>query len=153
MTKILFQGTRACWLLEEHRGLAARWGSAPPGPRPARSSCAGGRSTPRSCSSCPGVGAAARLRELGIDVVADLPGVGENLQDHLEVFVQHVMHQPVSIGRRLSGATVDYRLEMAVPEGPDRGHQPLRGRRLREDQPGRALPEPDVPLPANREQL
>ncbi|MPY99113.1 MAG: NAD(P)-binding protein [Actinophytocola sp.] len=29
-----------------------------------------------------GVGAAAQLREFGIDVVADLPGVGQNLQDH-----------------------------------------------------------------------
>ncbi len=30
-----------------------------------------------------GVGPAAHLRSLGIDVVADLPGVGENLHDHL----------------------------------------------------------------------
>ena len=29
---------------------------------------------------------------LGIDVVQDLPGVGEHLQDHLEVYVQHSMH-------------------------------------------------------------
>src|SRR5690606_35632879 len=34
-----------------------------------------------------GIGNAARLRELGIDVVADLPGVGENLQNHPLVFV------------------------------------------------------------------
>ena len=32
------------------------------------------------------------LRPLGIPVVADLPGVGENLQDHLEVYVQHALH-------------------------------------------------------------
>jgi choline dehydrogenase len=44
-----------------------------------------------------GVGAAAELRALGIDVVADLPGVGENLQDHLEVYVQHACTQPVSM--------------------------------------------------------
>lgn len=31
-----------------------------------------------------GIGGASRLRELGIDVVADLPGVGGNLQDHLQ---------------------------------------------------------------------
>ncbi|HKL51549.1 MAG TPA: choline dehydrogenase [Wenzhouxiangellaceae bacterium] len=35
-----------------------------------------------------GIGPAAQLREHGIDVVHDLPGVGENLQDHLEVWVQ-----------------------------------------------------------------
>ena len=32
-----------------------------------------------------GIGAAAHLNELGIPVVADLPGVGENLQDHLQL--------------------------------------------------------------------
>ena len=44
-----------------------------------------------------GVGAADELRALGIGVVADLPGVGENLQDHLEVYVQHACTQPVSM--------------------------------------------------------
>ncbi|MET0815928.1 MAG: choline dehydrogenase [Solirubrobacteraceae bacterium] len=44
-----------------------------------------------------GVGAADELRALGIDVVADLPGVGDNLQDHLEVYVQHACTQPVSM--------------------------------------------------------
>ena len=32
-----------------------------------------------------GIGAAAHLNQLGIPVVADLPGVGENLQDHLQL--------------------------------------------------------------------
>ena len=32
-----------------------------------------------------GVGAAAHLKQLGIPVIADLPGVGENLQDHLQL--------------------------------------------------------------------
>ncbi|MHB8506816.1 MAG: GMC oxidoreductase, partial [Acidimicrobiales bacterium] len=44
-----------------------------------------------------GVGPAALLRGLGIDVVADLAGVGEHLQDHLEVYVQHACTQPVSM--------------------------------------------------------
>jgi choline dehydrogenase len=43
-----------------------------------------------------GVGNASELSALGIDVVADLPGVGENLQDHLEVYVQHACTRPVS---------------------------------------------------------
>ena len=43
-----------------------------------------------------GVGNAAELEALGVGVVADLPGVGENLQDHLEVYVQHLCTQPVS---------------------------------------------------------
>jgi choline dehydrogenase len=44
-----------------------------------------------------GVGNAGELRALGIDVVQDLPGVGEHLQDHLEVYVQYVCTQPVSM--------------------------------------------------------
>jgi choline dehydrogenase len=44
-----------------------------------------------------GVGNAGELSPLGIDVVADLPGVGENLQDHLEVYVQHACTRPVSV--------------------------------------------------------
>jgi choline dehydrogenase len=44
-----------------------------------------------------GVGAASELQPLGIDVVADLPGVGEHLQDHLEVYVQHAATQPVTM--------------------------------------------------------
>ena len=43
-----------------------------------------------------GVGAADDLRALGIDVVADVPGVGEHLQDHLEVYVQHRSLRAVS---------------------------------------------------------
>jgi choline dehydrogenase len=44
-----------------------------------------------------GVGDAGELEPLGIDVVADLPGVGRNLQDHLEVYVQYACTQPVSM--------------------------------------------------------
>jgi choline dehydrogenase len=44
-----------------------------------------------------GIGGAGHLRSLGIDVVADLPGVGANLQDHLEVYIQHACRQPVSV--------------------------------------------------------
>jgi choline dehydrogenase len=43
-----------------------------------------------------GVGNAAELEAVGIDMVHDLPGVGENLQDHLEVYVQHACRRPVS---------------------------------------------------------
>ena len=37
------------------------------------------------------------LVPLGVDMVQDLPGVGENLQDHLEVYIQYASLQPVSI--------------------------------------------------------
>ena len=44
-----------------------------------------------------GVGRAAELEALGIPVVADVPGVGDHLQDHLEVYVQYQSLQPVSM--------------------------------------------------------
>jgi choline dehydrogenase len=44
-----------------------------------------------------GVGNAGELETLGVRVVHDLPAVGENLQDHLEVYVQHAATQPVSL--------------------------------------------------------
>ena len=44
-----------------------------------------------------GIGPAAHLRQHGIDVVADLPGVGENYQDHLEATVQCEIKDPISI--------------------------------------------------------
>ena len=37
------------------------------------------------------------LRALGIAVRTHLPGVGRNLQDHLEVYVQHACTQPISL--------------------------------------------------------
>jgi choline dehydrogenase len=44
-----------------------------------------------------GVGNAHELGALGIPIVQNLPGVGENLQDHLEVYIQHACTQPVSV--------------------------------------------------------
>jgi choline dehydrogenase len=44
-----------------------------------------------------GIGPEAQLRDFGIEVAHELPGVGENLQDHLEITVQIECTQPVSI--------------------------------------------------------
>lgn len=44
-----------------------------------------------------GIGPAAELRCHGIDIVADRPGVGANLQDHLEFYFQVACKQPVSL--------------------------------------------------------
>jgi GMC oxidoreductase len=48
-----------------------------------------------------GVGDARELGALGLNVVHDLPGVGENLQDHLEVYVQFASKLPVSVAPAL----------------------------------------------------
>jgi choline dehydrogenase len=44
-----------------------------------------------------GIGPAAELAEHGIAVVADRPGVGENLQDHLEFYFQVAVTQPITL--------------------------------------------------------
>ncbi len=44
-----------------------------------------------------GIGDADRLRSAGVEPVHHLPGVGEHLQDHIEVYVQHACTQPVSL--------------------------------------------------------
>ncbi len=44
-----------------------------------------------------GIGPAAHLREHGIQVQADRPGVGANLQDHLEIYMQFAARQPITL--------------------------------------------------------
>lgn len=58
-----------------------------------------------------GIGPAAHLAEHGIDVIADRAGVGQNLQDHLEVYMQMACTQPITLykyfnlfGKALVGA-------------------------------------------------
>ncbi|WP_271271458.1 choline dehydrogenase [Aliamphritea hakodatensis] len=48
-----------------------------------------------------GIGPAKVLQDAGVDVVQDLPGVGENLQDHLEVYFQYHCKQPISLNSKL----------------------------------------------------
>ena len=49
-----------------------------------------------------GVGPAEELREAGLDVLADRPGVGRNLQDHLEVYFQQECLQPITLYAKLN---------------------------------------------------
>ncbi|MDO5703859.1 MAG: choline dehydrogenase [Paracoccus sp. (in: a-proteobacteria)] len=44
-----------------------------------------------------GIGPADHLRDHGLDVLADRPGVGANLQDHLEIYMQYRSLQPVTL--------------------------------------------------------
>ena len=48
-----------------------------------------------------GIGPGAHLQDLDIDVVADRAGVGQNLQDHLGVYVQYACKKPVSMNPKL----------------------------------------------------
>jgi len=49
-----------------------------------------------------GIGPAAHLAEHGISVVADRPGVGANLQDHLELYLQMACKQPITLYKHLN---------------------------------------------------
>ena len=64
-------------------------------------SCGGAFNSPQLLQLS-GVGDADHLRPLGIDVVANVPAVGQNLQDHLEVYIQYACKQPVSMQPHLA---------------------------------------------------
>ena len=49
-----------------------------------------------------GIGPATVLQTAGIEVAHDLPGVGENLQDHLEFYFQFRCNQPITLNAELS---------------------------------------------------
>lgn len=89
-TRILFEGNRAIGVEYTHRGRKKRVSASEV------VICGGAINTPQLLQLS-GVGNAVELEELGIDVVGDLPGVGENLQDHLEVYVQYASKKPVSM--------------------------------------------------------
>jgi choline dehydrogenase len=91
VSQILFDGTRAVGVeYAQGRGVPAEvYGKE-------IILCGGAINTPQLLQLS-GVGNAADLEKLGIDVVKDLPGVGENLQDHLEVYIQYTCKQPVSM--------------------------------------------------------
>jgi choline dehydrogenase len=95
-TKVLFDGTRAI-------GVEYSAGRSTETKRAYGKEiilCGGAINSPQLLQLS-GVGDASELKALGITPVADLPGVGENLQDHLEVYVQHRCIEPVSIAPAL----------------------------------------------------
>jgi choline dehydrogenase len=89
-TRILFDGKRAIGVeyLKSRRKETVYGG---------RIICCGGAINSPQLLQLSGVGNAAELSQLGIEIVHDLPGVGENLQDHLEVYVQYSCTKPVSM--------------------------------------------------------
>ena len=91
VTRILFEGNRAVGV--EYRkgrgGIERAMGGEVV-------LCGGAINSPQLLQLS-GVGNADELQAVGVDVVQDLPGVGEHLQDHLEVYVQHACKLPVSV--------------------------------------------------------
>lgn len=90
VNRIVFDGTRATGV--EYR----RFGRKKVAEGTEIISCGGAFNTPQLLQLS-GVGDPDHLNSLGIPVVSPLPGVGENLQDHLEVYIQHTCKEPVSM--------------------------------------------------------
>ncbi|MDP1711071.1 MAG: choline dehydrogenase [Candidatus Nanopelagicaceae bacterium] len=90
VTKVIFEGTRAVGVEVIIKGKKLVIHSQEV------VLCGGAINTPQILQLS-GVGRASELEALGIPVVKDLPGVGANLQDHLEVYVQYSCKKPVSM--------------------------------------------------------
>ncbi|MEM7130788.1 MAG: choline dehydrogenase [Chloroflexota bacterium] len=89
-TQILFEGKRAVGVETKQKRQLIRYLAGEV------ILCGGAINSPQLLQLS-GIGNASELAALDIGVIQDLPGVGDNLQDHLEVYVQHACTQPVSV--------------------------------------------------------
>ena len=94
-TRILFEGTRATGVEYTKGGRSRTVGAG-------EVICCGGAINSPQLLQLSGVGPAGLLHRYSIDVVADLPAVGANMQDHLEVYIQYACKQPVSMQPNLA---------------------------------------------------
>ncbi|MCV6798398.1 choline dehydrogenase [Achromobacter ruhlandii] len=92
---ILFEGTRACGVRYRQDGQVRTLRA-----RREVILCAGALQSPQLLQLS-GVGPAALLRRFGIGVVRDLPGVGENLQDHLQIRLIYETRRPITTNDQL----------------------------------------------------
>jgi choline dehydrogenase len=90
VTGLRFRGRRAVGVEAAHRGRRESYDAGEV------ILCGGAINSPQLLQLS-GIGDPEHLGALGIPVVSELPGVGENLQDHLEVYVQHACRKPVSM--------------------------------------------------------
>lgn len=101
LTRILFDGRRAVGIEYIHENRLKQ----------ARADCevilcAGAIHSPQMLM-CSGIGVARELERLGIPVVADVPGVGENLQDHPKIDLHFTSKPPTRRDFSLSGEGYD----------------------------------------------
>ncbi len=89
--RILFEGRRATGIEDAQDGRLERV-------RAEREVIlAGGAINSPQLLMLSGVGPADHLQEIGVPVAHDLPGVGQNLQDHIEMYVQYESTQPITL--------------------------------------------------------
>jgi len=96
VTRVLFEGRRAVGVRYRQGGLRQEVRA-----RREVILCAGPINTPQLLKLS-GVGPADELADFGINVVHDLEGVGENLQDHLEFYFQVASREPVTLYSQMS---------------------------------------------------
>ncbi|BEG73988.1 GMC family oxidoreductase [Achromobacter xylosoxidans] len=92
---VLFEGSRACGVRYRQDGQVRTLRA-----RREVILCAGALQSPQLLQLS-GVGPAGLLRRFGIGVVRDLPGVGENLQDHLQIRLIYETHRPITTNDQL----------------------------------------------------
>ncbi|MGB7034499.1 MAG: GMC family oxidoreductase N-terminal domain-containing protein, partial [Xanthobacteraceae bacterium] len=90
-TRILFSGRRATGV-EYRQGGATRTAHAN-----AEVIVAGGAFNSPQLLQLSGLGPAKILQDLGIDIVADMPGVGADLQDHLQIRILYRCSEPITM--------------------------------------------------------
>ncbi len=95
VNRILFTGTKAVGVEYRKRGRTLTVDAKE------IISCGGAFNSPQLLQLS-GIGNPEHLSQVGVDVVGELPGVGENLQDHLEVYIQHRCKLPVSMQPHLA---------------------------------------------------
>ena len=93
--RVIFEGNRAV-AVEYRRGRRTVVATA------AETILCGGAFNSPQLLQLSGIGDRSHLESLGIPVVAELPGVGQNLQDHLEVYIQYACNEPVSMQPHLA---------------------------------------------------
>jgi len=139
-TRVLFEGKRAVGV--EYR--------TPRGLRQARAGreviVSGGAYGSPQLLQLSGVGPAAHLREMSVDVVHDLPGVGSNLQDHFNTYCTYRISRNLSLNslqysfvdRMIAGAKYVF-----LKSGPMSGNGMYVGALIRSD---KRLERPDIQL-------
>ncbi|ETF01604.1 choline dehydrogenase [Advenella kashmirensis W13003] len=90
VTKVVFDGSRAVGI-DYSQGRSMHTVKA----RKEVLLCAGALQSPQLLQLS-GIGCARHLNELGIPVIANLPGVGENLQDHFQVRLMYEVSEPIT---------------------------------------------------------
>ena len=90
VTRVMFEGKKAVGIEVVEKGVTKTY-------RGQEIILSGGAINSPQLLMLSGVGPADHLREVGVDVVHDLAGVGQNLQDHLEVYMVQKCKQPITL--------------------------------------------------------